>query len=346
MTAAPPMPKRLEETAQLQAEIEVELERICTSDQFRSSKRSCEFLRYVVKATLDGRPDALKERSIGIDLLGRDSSYEPSADSTVRVRANDVRKRLGSYYSTIADAGALRIVLPPGSYVPQFVPIFPEPEPEAASETETRRSSVPRFLLAGLLLACACAGLLWKYARRDDPFQTFWSQILQGKKVVLLSMTDDVRDRLGSGLYPLVWISGRFGVQTVLTSGSLTGATTNAFAKARIANSLPDDLKNDKRLHWMLNAGNSPQLLTRAPNGAFMRSAVSHAALVTRLPESMPILYIQGTDQDSLRKVLEELTDREHFPREIVPAGGRPLQVLLTLDDAGHSATRVWEPQR
>ena len=124
MTSAPPMPQRPSETARPQAEVEAELERICKSDQFRYSRRSCEFLRHVVKITLDGKPDSLKERSIGIDLLRRDTSYDPSADSTVRVRANDVRKRLGSYYSSAADVSPLRIVLPPGSYVPQFVPII------------------------------------------------------------------------------------------------------------------------------------------------------------------------------------------------------------------------------
>lgn len=73
---------------------------------------------------------------------------------------------------------------------------------------------------------------------------------------------------------------------------------------------------------------------------------VHRAALVTRLPESLPILYIQSTDQDSLRKLLEQLTEREHFPPAIIPVAGRPLQVLLTIDAAGHETTQIWEPQR
>src|SRR5947209_18136445 len=76
-----------------------ELNRIRASHEFHSSKRSQDFIRYVVEHTLDGHGDILKERTIGIDVFGRSTSYEPSDDATVRVKAGEVRKRLGSYYA-------------------------------------------------------------------------------------------------------------------------------------------------------------------------------------------------------------------------------------------------------
>ena len=91
MAAAPPLPKSFEDAARHITAVEEELERVCNSAHFRTSRRSCEFLKYIVRVTLDGRVDSLKERSIGIDLFGRDTSYEPSSDATVRVRANEVR---------------------------------------------------------------------------------------------------------------------------------------------------------------------------------------------------------------------------------------------------------------
>ena len=126
MAAVPPLPKSFEAAALHHAAVIEELERICGSSNFRSSRRSCEFLRYIVRVTLDGRMDSLKERSIGIDLFGRDTSYEPSSDATVRVRANEVRKRLSSYYASSAanaEFQSLRIDLPIGSYVPLFQPV-------------------------------------------------------------------------------------------------------------------------------------------------------------------------------------------------------------------------------
>src|SRR5215471_5297873 len=72
-------------------QIREELERVLTSHEFRTSKRSQDFLRYVTENTLQGHADMLKERTIGIEVFGRSTSYEPSDDATVRVKAGEVR---------------------------------------------------------------------------------------------------------------------------------------------------------------------------------------------------------------------------------------------------------------
>src|ERR1700694_3532218 len=100
--------------------IREELNRVLASHEFRSSKRSQDFLRYVVEHTLSGHGDMLKERTIGIDVFGRSTSYDPSDDATVRVKAGEVRKRLGLYYSSQGAHNPLRIHLPSGTYVPEF----------------------------------------------------------------------------------------------------------------------------------------------------------------------------------------------------------------------------------
>ncbi len=63
----------------------------------------------------------LKERTIGVAVFGRDASYDTGSDAAVRVRANDVRRRLGAYYLACSTRQGWRIELPAGSYVPQFV---------------------------------------------------------------------------------------------------------------------------------------------------------------------------------------------------------------------------------
>ncbi len=333
----------------LNAQVNAELERICASDQFRSSKRCREFLQYIVQITLNGKQDTLKERSIAMDLLGRDTSYDPSADSTVRVRANDIRKRLGNYYSSIPEESALRIVLPTGTYVPQFVPNAREPReapleplPNAPSNHIWKLAAVIVFVL---VLTSSCV-LLWQNMHSQDRYHKFWSQILSGKRIVLMSMSDQTLNRLGTGLYPLVWVSGRFGVPTVFTSGSLTGATTANFAKARISEDVPTDLQKAARLQWLLNTRDEPTLFIHNKDGGFSKSDFNQAALLTILPESPSILYLQSTNQDALRKILEELTEREHFPKGLVPPSGGPLQVLLLLQANGHTTTQIWEPNR
>src|SRR6516225_1595855 len=99
-----------------------ELNRVLSSHEFRTSKRSQEFLRYVVENTLSGHAGTLKERTIGIEVFGRSTSYDPSDDATVRVKAGEVRKRLGLYYTGEGAHNPLRIELPSGTYVPEFHP--------------------------------------------------------------------------------------------------------------------------------------------------------------------------------------------------------------------------------
>ena len=95
------------------------LAEIVASKEFRSTRRGRQFLEYVVERALEGRDDLLKERIIGVEVFGRDDAYDPSADSIVRVGANDVRKRLAAFYQS-SPSSPLSIVLPPGSYLPEF----------------------------------------------------------------------------------------------------------------------------------------------------------------------------------------------------------------------------------
>src|ERR1700733_5608853 len=112
---AGPRPARVSEEA-----VREELSRVLSCHEFRLSKRSQDFVRYVVEHTLTGREDMLKERTIGIEVFGRSTSYEPSDDATVRVKAGDVRKRLGLYYAEEGAHNPVRIELPAGTYVPEF----------------------------------------------------------------------------------------------------------------------------------------------------------------------------------------------------------------------------------
>jgi hypothetical protein len=97
------------------------LERILQSPHFRASSRSKQFLSFVVEKKLEGRVDEIKERTIGIELFDRIADFETSGDSIVRVNATEVRRRLGQYYQSSRNTDPVQIVLPPGTYVPEFV---------------------------------------------------------------------------------------------------------------------------------------------------------------------------------------------------------------------------------
>lgn len=101
-------------------EIREELGRVLGSSLFHSSKRCHDFLEFIVNRTLDGDTDGLSERFLGADLFGRPVDYDTKADSIVRVRANDVRRRLTDYYSSLKSVPSFVISLSSGSYVPEF----------------------------------------------------------------------------------------------------------------------------------------------------------------------------------------------------------------------------------
>src|SRR5271157_1318798 len=101
----------------------VELELISTlqSPSFRGSPRSAAFLRFVVEESVAGRQDLLKERTVGAAVLGKAPGYDTGSDSGVRVRANDVRKRLAAHYESATPKAGIRIELAAGTYAPKFV---------------------------------------------------------------------------------------------------------------------------------------------------------------------------------------------------------------------------------
>src|SRR5580700_1737636 len=101
-------------------EINRQLERLLGNPHFSHSRRFPSFLRFVVDHTLSGQTDLLKERTIGIEIFGRDADYDTSSDPIVRVTATEIRKRIAQYYQEPGHETELRLSLPSGSYIPQF----------------------------------------------------------------------------------------------------------------------------------------------------------------------------------------------------------------------------------
>jgi hypothetical protein len=100
---------------------------ITESPAFKGSRRSQEFLQFIVERALDGHFDDLKERMLGIELFGRSPSYDTGDDAIVRVTACDVRKRLNQFNSEFGHQAQFRIELPPGSYIPDIHSVAPAP---------------------------------------------------------------------------------------------------------------------------------------------------------------------------------------------------------------------------
>jgi hypothetical protein len=116
------------QTAEDRQAVLAELQEVLASPPFCNSKRYPALLEYIVQNTLDGKSDQLKERTIGVEVFDRPSSYDTSTDTVVRYTAGEVRKRLALYYHELDRKPLIQILLPAGSYIPEFIHAQDEPD--------------------------------------------------------------------------------------------------------------------------------------------------------------------------------------------------------------------------
>jgi hypothetical protein len=183
-----------------------ELEKILKSQGFRASKRSQQFLSYVVKQTLDGHAELLKERSIGVELFHRPASYSTGDDGVVRVQAGEVRRRIEEYYRENGDSLPVRLELPLGTYVPEFhwgsstVPPRMAP-PGLAPRTSGRGLAIRTALALGVVLAVAVVIYVRHAKQQTSMLDRFWSPVFTTSQPVLICVAKTVVYRPSLELY-------------------------------------------------------------------------------------------------------------------------------------------------
>jgi len=203
------------ETNEAKAVILHELEKILESPPFRGSARRKEFLSYVVRHSLDGSHELLKERTIGTEVFHRDADYATGEDPVVRVQAGEVRRRLEQYYYTAAPDLPVRIEIPLGSYHPEFhwnAHTLPAETPTAqAVHTHTETASAEtkhlpekkprkhRWLwiagIASLSLALASIAISLGIRHHKPPasvLDQFWSPVFNSSQPVILCLAKPV----------------------------------------------------------------------------------------------------------------------------------------------------------
>ena len=100
--------------------VEHQLAQILSSPHFKSAKQMQKFLQYIVRKTLAGNADNLKQYTIAVEALGFPTDFDSDINPVVRIQAGRVRERLEKYYYKDGENDALIISLPKGSYTPLF----------------------------------------------------------------------------------------------------------------------------------------------------------------------------------------------------------------------------------
>jgi len=185
------------------AAVLLQVDRLLASSHFRNSRRYSDFLRFVVTKTAEGHADILKERTIGIEVFGREPTFDTSGDSIVRVAAAEVRKRIAQYYQEEGHEHELRVDLPSGSYVAHFrrpekltpaIVILPESFPsiepktgtyEARSRTVSLRWKVSAIVVTSLVLLTIAASFVLR-VRSDTGINRFWGPVFESSAPVIV----------------------------------------------------------------------------------------------------------------------------------------------------------------
>ncbi len=217
-------PQKFREITELSPEdkeaVLLQVERLLGSAHFKSSRRYTDLLRFVVQQTIEGHADILKERTLGIEVFGREPGFDTSGDSIVRVAAAEVRKRIAQYYQEEGHEHELRVDLPSGSYVAHFR-LPPDASPASARAPEADEPDRPGppadaahgnafhfrgkmlLIVAATFLLIAIAVLVVRRDSSDTGFNRFWGPVLDPSTSVMICVgtvepahiTPDFRNR-------------------------------------------------------------------------------------------------------------------------------------------------------
>jgi hypothetical protein len=268
----------------------MELISILDGPAFRSSPRSRAFLRFVVEETLAGRQDMLKERTIGVAVLGKVPDYDTGGDSGVRVRANDVRKRLALHYDTSFPKAGIRIDLPLGTYAPRLVPSTPQVTADPV-ERHPRPPAMRLWHLAAPTLVAMFLALIAIRAgvESSDTFSRFWNHAIVGRTEIVVELDSGA----GGSISP-VMADAAMPFETLADALLVPVHIVAAGARHRPGSCVI-------RLS-----------LTEKPAGpeAFHLGA----ATVFRGSEGGPAVWLWATNAEALRSAAQILTSRSGFP--------------------------------
>jgi Malectin domain len=223
--------------------VRAELDRLLQSDQFKNSRRCRTLLSYIVRETIAGRGSQLKERTVGINVFGRDPDYETAEDPVVRNAAIEVRKRLAQFYIESGNGAPVRIDLHPGTYVPEFRPTLEPPEialpPDQPPARIRRRPAMLAVVVAMLALGMVIAFLVYRYAvpgaakNEHPPASAIHSAATAASSSFALPATADGAIRILAGnMQPGTYVD-RFGNQwlsdSYFSGGVAKSGPTNFF---------------------------------------------------------------------------------------------------------------------
>lgn len=337
------------ELAKHSAPLREALEVVCKSAPFRTSPKSREFLRHIVLRSLEGDTDVLKERLIGMALLGRDACYDTATDAGVRVRANDVRKRLNAHNESLDSTAQYCFGLPAGTYVPVFYCSLiespaQETAPSPAQETAPPAALAPalslyRLATPALVALFLCVIFLRSEFAQSHSFLLFWNHVLPDGEALLYLQPLHANDPAGNPASevvngqqdemdlralkfaaPLFDLAGQLhhrltlvGEPVQAADGRLIyiGAIESPMGQPDSLSELPERTAADLASRFVvIDTPKGRRILDRQ----LPQSNGTSGALLTIVNGPRLLIWIDGVDDDAIRMLVNRLCNQSTFP--------------------------------
>lgn len=161
-----------------------QLDRMLEATAFAQAGRHSRLLRYLVERTLAGEGDQLKEYVLATEVLGRPDTYDPRLDSGVRVEVRRLRSRLEEYYGGPGAVDPVILMIPLGSYAPEFSVRPPAPDGDSGPAVHAATFRTTRA--AWLALAAVALLTLLTFVPWSQPDRTAAAHPARGPGIAVL----------------------------------------------------------------------------------------------------------------------------------------------------------------
>jgi hypothetical protein len=215
---------------------QAQVQRIVQSKAFRTSEVQRNLLQYLADRALAGEGDSIKEYTIGLDVFGKPSSFDPRQESSVRMHVARLRQKLAEYYRTEGTADPVFVDLPKGGFHLQFVDqgavrdagLSSAADAAQAGESSTDRSANRRYwMLAGFAVFVAVAiGAVYLFNRPssgnseasgvsvpsglDPDLQELWASFFQSPRPILVCLASESNSAVAAGTANGAFFLGQF----------------------------------------------------------------------------------------------------------------------------------------
>lgn len=174
-------------------------QRIIASGELGRSKIYAKLLNYLVDCSISAKSP--KEIEIAIDVMGRESDFDVSKDSLVRVYIHNLRKKLDSFYDKYGRDDDYRITIPKGQYT---IAVYPNKKELLLQDSISTEQPKYTGTLVGLIaVMCLLLAINIIYLRSlttdtnidTDPYRKirqtpFWTALLDDDAPILIVMGD------------------------------------------------------------------------------------------------------------------------------------------------------------